>query len=214
MELPRKILEQIAYNSRPKIEEHMLIVMKKSTHEENLAQPLQTNNKQFEIAITFLSGYNRIFSVTNKNNNIYFTISINDDDFSVVSIPIGAYEIETLNNEIKRRIVIEEGYSIEENYPFIIKPNFSTLGSIIEISSNITGSQIAFTPNDNIRDLLGFKPNVIHEEYNLSDYPLDILSFDNNFLECDIAQGMIFTGKRSGINHNFTMNVDPGYTYI
>ena len=45
MELPSKILEQIAFNTRPKIEEHMLIVMSKSTHEEHLSQPLQTNNK-------------------------------------------------------------------------------------------------------------------------------------------------------------------------
>ena len=34
------------------------------------------------------------------------------------------------------------------------------------------------------------------------------------FLETDIAQGMIFKGKRSGIIHNFTMDVDPGYKYI
>ena len=58
MELPSKLLEQIAFNTRPKIEEHMLIVMDKSTHEEHLFQPLQTNNNQFKIAITFLTGYN------------------------------------------------------------------------------------------------------------------------------------------------------------
>ena len=34
------------------------------------------------------------------------------------------------------------------------------------------------------------------------------------FLECDVAQGMIFRGKRSVIVHNFTMHVDPGYKYI
>ena len=65
-----------------------------------------------------------------------------------------------------------------------------------------------------MRDLLGFKPKINHEEYNLSDYPVDILSIDNVFLECDIAQGIIFRGKRSGIIHNFTMDVDPGYKYI
>ena len=43
MELPSKILEHIAYNTRPKIEEHMLIVMDKSIHEERFSQPLQTN---------------------------------------------------------------------------------------------------------------------------------------------------------------------------
>ena len=40
MELLSKLLEQIAFNTRPKIEEHMLIDMDKSTHEEHLFQPL------------------------------------------------------------------------------------------------------------------------------------------------------------------------------
>ena len=73
MELPSKILEQIAFNTRSKIEEHMLIIMDKSTHEEHLFQPLQTNNKQFKIAVTFLSAYNGFFKVTNSNNKFYFT---------------------------------------------------------------------------------------------------------------------------------------------
>ena len=71
MELPSKLLEQIAYNTRPKIEEHMLIVLDKSTHEEHLFQPLQTNNNQFKIAVTFLTGYNGIFNGTNRNNNFF-----------------------------------------------------------------------------------------------------------------------------------------------
>ena len=140
MELPSKLLEQIAFNTRPKIEEHLLIIMDKSTHEEHLFQPLQTNNKQFKIAVTFLSAYNGIFNVTNENNKFYFTKSITDDDhYIMIVIPPGAYEI---------------------------------------------------------------------------DNPVDILSFDNIFIETDIAQGMIFKGKRTGIIHNFTMDVDPGYKYI
>ena len=69
MELPSKLLEQMAFNTRPKIEEQILIVLDKSTHEERLSQPLQTNNKQFKIAVTFLTGYNGIFNVTDKKTN-------------------------------------------------------------------------------------------------------------------------------------------------
>ena len=47
MDLSTKLFEQKDFNTRQKIEEHMLIVMDKSTHEEHLSQPLQTNNKQF-----------------------------------------------------------------------------------------------------------------------------------------------------------------------
>ena len=44
--------------------------------------------------------------------------------------------------------------------------------------------------------------------------PADILSFDNIFLKCDIDEELIYRGKRSGIIHNFTMDVDPGHLYI
>ena len=91
MELRSKLLEQIAFNTRPKIEEHMLIVMDKSTHEEHLFQPLQTNNKQFKIAVTFLTGYIGIFNVTNSNNKFNFFKSITDDDHILKTIPPGAY---------------------------------------------------------------------------------------------------------------------------
>ena len=212
MELPSKLLEQIAFNTRPKIEEHILIVMDKSTHEEHLSQPLKTNNKQFKIAVTFLTGYNGIFNVTNSNNKFYFKKTTTyEDGFIKITIPPGAYEIESLNNEIKR-IIIDYEHFTETDYPFQIKPNFSTLGSIIEIIT--PGPQISFLPSDSIRDLLGFKPKLLHEEYNLSDHTVDILSFDNIFIETDIAQGMIVRGRRTGIIHNFTMDVDPGYKYI
>ena len=208
MELPNKLLEQIAFNTRPKIEEHMLIVMDKSTHEEHLSQPLQTNNKQFKIAVTFLTGYNGIFKVTNENNKFYFKKTISDDGFIKITIPPGAYEIESLNNEIKRISIDEEPYT-ESNYPFTIKPNFSTLGSIIKISPQ--GPIMSFMFDDSMKDSLGFNARTLYEEYTASDYPVDISSFDNIFLECNITQGMIFKGKRSGIIHNFTMDVEPGY---
>ena len=209
--LASKILEQIAYNTRPKIEEHMLIIMDKSTREEHLFQPLQTNYKQFKIAVTFLSGYKGIFNVTNRNNKFYFKKNLIDEEFIQIRIPEGAYEIESLDNEIKR-ILIDKEYYTETNYPFSIKPNFSTLGSIIEIKPQ--GPIIGFVFDNSIGNLLGFRETILWEQYNISPNPVDILSFDNIFIEGDIAQGMIFEGKRTSIIHNFTMDVDPGYKYI
>ena len=185
MELPSKLLKKIVFNTTPKIEDHMLIGMDKCTHEEHLYQPLQTNNKQFKKAITFLTGYNGIFNIRNENNKFYFKKTItNEDGFIKVTIPHGAYEIESLNNEIKR-IIIDEGHYTESNYPSTIKPNFSTLGSIIEISPQ--GPIVSFMFDDSIRDLLGFNGRTLYEEYTLSNNPVDILSFDNIFVETDIC---------------------------
>ena len=186
--------------------------MDNSTHEEHFFQPLQTNKKQFKIAVTFLTVYNGMFNVTNENNNICFLKSITDkDSYIQITIPSGAYEIESLNNEIKR-IITDETHYTEVNYPFTIKPNFSTLGSIIEITTQ-GPAVITFLPDDSIRDLIGFNKTTIYEEYNLSPNPVDILSFDSIFLECDVAQGMTFRGRRSGIFHNFFMDVNPGFKY-
>ena len=53
MELPSKVLEPIAFITRPKIEQHLLIVMNKTTHEEHLSIPLRSNKKQFKIGNIF-----------------------------------------------------------------------------------------------------------------------------------------------------------------
>ena len=212
MELKSKLLEQIAFNTRPEMKEHMLIVMDKSTHEEHLAQPLQTNNKQFKIAVTFLTRHNGIFNVTNSKKKFYFMISITDEDgFVQITIPPGAYEIEAIDKKLKK-IIIGEDLFAEAKYPFKIKPNFSTLGSIIEISPQ--GPTISFMFNESRRDLLGFNARTLYEEYNLRPNPVDKISFNNIFIETDIAKRMMFKAKRSGIIMNFTMSVLPGCKYF
>ena len=49
----------------------------------------------------------------------------------------------------------------EHDYPFKIKPNFSTLDSITEFEHG-RGRKIYFVQGDSLRQLSGFKPKVIH----------------------------------------------------
>ena len=123
--------------------------------------------------------------------SFFFTKSITDDYFSQIIIPSGAYEIKNLDIEIKR-LIIEEGYFTEATYPFQNKPNFSTLRSIIEISTREL--IISFFPDDSIRDRLRFNSSTLYEQCIPSPSPVDILSFDNFFIENDIARGMTFEG--------------------
>ena len=162
MQLATKLLEQIACNTRSKIEEDLLIVMDKSRHEEHLSQPLQTNNKQFKIAVTFLTAYNCIFIVINSNNKFYFRRTITDeDDFIQITIPPGAYEIESWNNGI-RTIIMAEGHFSENDDQFTIKPNLSTLGFLIEISPQ--RPLMSFVFDDSIRNLLGFHETILYKK--------------------------------------------------
>ena len=66
--------------------------MDKGTHEEHLFQPLQTKNKHFKIAVTFSTGSNGMYKISNKNNKVYFAKSITDKDgFTQITIPQGAF---------------------------------------------------------------------------------------------------------------------------
>ena len=76
-----KLSEQKTFIARPKIEEHMLISVDKSTHEQHLSRPLK-NNKNIKIALTFLTTHNGIFNVTIKNNVFFFATSRNDNGFN------------------------------------------------------------------------------------------------------------------------------------
>ena len=43
---------------------------------------------------------------------------------------------------------------------------------------------------EQLEQFLDLKQKKVSENYNLSDHPVDIMSFDKIFVECDIAQGM------------------------
>ena len=79
---------------------------------------------------------------------------------------------------------------------------------------SLQGPLISFASVDIIRNLLGFNETIFYKEYIPSPNPVDIISFDDVFIGCDIARGRLFKGKRTGIFHNCTMDVDPGYKYI
>ena len=95
----------------------MLVVVNKGTQDEHLDQPLQTNNKQFEKAVTFLTGYNGIFNVTSKNNKFESVRPINDGDFSVMSFSPGVFERAELEEEIER-VINDKGHFTGSTYPF------------------------------------------------------------------------------------------------
>ena len=50
---------------------------------------------------------------------------------------------------------------------------------------------------------------------NITYHPILLVFFQLKifFFETDIAQGMIFKGKRSGLIHNFTIDDNTGFKY-
>ena len=126
--------------------------MDKSIHEEHLSEPIQTKIKQVKVAVIFLTGCNLIFFVTDRNTIFIFISVFEGAEYKVFSIPPRAYHLDLLNKDIKR-VIIDKELITEEEFPLTIKPNFSTLGSNIEITSS-RGWQSSFVQDDTLRDIL------------------------------------------------------------
>ena len=106
MELPIKLLEQIAFKTRTKIEGRMLFVLNESFDEEHFSQPFQTNYRRLKNAFNFLAGYNGVFNNTDKINKFYFAKPITDKDgFNQIEKPKGGYQLESLSEKIKSIIL-------------------------------------------------------------------------------------------------------------
>ena len=111
MEEPSKFSAQIVFNTRPKIQEHLLIVMDESLHEENLHQPLKANNKHFKLAVTSVTVYSGIIKITNKIKKFYSAMSFFDkDSFIQIFPPPGAYELESSNDEVEIKFIEEDQF--------------------------------------------------------------------------------------------------------
>ena len=84
----------------------MLIVLDESTHKEHLSQPLQTKHEYFKTALILLTGYNGIFNGTNKKFRTQCAkLTTDKDGYIHATVPQGAYELESLNKEIKRYLL-------------------------------------------------------------------------------------------------------------
>ena len=101
----------------------MLLVMEKSTHEESFSQLLQTNNKQYKIAVTVQTGYKGVFKNTNKINEFYLKTAFDQLDSTSIKKPVRPYKLENLNDEIERNTV-EAAPLTEANYAILFKPVF------------------------------------------------------------------------------------------
>ena len=165
-------------------------------------------NKKYEAALVYLSTYNSIPNVSEKRNNI-FTYSTDDGvSWKSIALDTGAYELEDINNEIKRRIK-RNG---DDEATLEITANISTLKSIVEIKK--TSCKVNFGVDHSIGTLLGFGKETISFGYNSSPEKVDITLINSIFVNLDIVMGSYVKGQQFPTIHSFYPNVPRGYAII
>ena len=170
-------------------------------------------NKRYEAALISLDMYNSIPNIEIGKNDLFIYSTDNGITWKTISIGTGSFEIEQLNNEIQRQMIINGDYDNENNLFYInILPNVSKLTSIVNITN--PSYQIDFRPTNTIGPLLGFSSSILLHGYNESQNIVDIMSVNSILVNIDIINGSYVNKNQSSAIYSFFPNVPPGYKFI
>lgn len=165
-------------------------------------------SRQWEAALLDFTTYNSIPNITeNVNNLLHYFNGKNDNgeltSLKVARLPTGAYEINDINEELKRQIGSE---NIE------IKANKSVLKA--ELKSKF---YVDFSQPYSIGSLLGFPtsteiliPNILHTGM----VNVNIMQVNTINITCNLIQGSYKDGRNEHIIHTFSPTVPPGFKII
>ena len=165
--------------------------------------------KQYEAALLSIDTYNSIPNIIEGKNNAFKYY--NGEAWKTIFLSTGSYELESINNEIKRQLIangdIEMGIDITAN--------ISTLKSIVNI--NNPNCKVDFGVPNSIGSVLGFETltdPVIGHGYNVSPNIVDIIQVNSILVNIDIIMGSYVNGSSSPTIYSFYPNVAPGYKIV
>jgi hypothetical protein len=165
-------------------------------------------NKKYEAALLSLDTYNSIPNITVNKNNI-FTYSTDDGKtWKTIPLNTGAYELQAINNEIKRQIITNG----DDESAFNISANISRLTSIVNIEN--PSYKIDFGVDNSIASVLGFDKVIISYGYNESSNIVNIMQVNSILVNIDIIMGSYVNGSQSPTLYSFYPNVSPGYKIV
>jgi hypothetical protein len=171
--------------------------------------------KQYEAALLSLDTYNSIPNIIEGKNNVlkYF----NGEMWKTITLSTGAYELDAINNEIKRQLIANG----DSESAIDIDANISTLRSILNIDNS--NYKVDFGVENSIGSVLGFEtvPDrcgsidpVIGYGYNVSPKIVDIIQVNSILVNIDIIMGSYVNGSSSPAIYSFYPNVAPGYKIV
>src|SRR5271165_5897498 len=146
--------------------------------------------KQYEAALLSLDTYNSIPNIIEGKNNVFKYY--NGEAWKTTTLSTGAYELNAINNEIKRQIITND----DSETALDITADVSTLKSIVNIDNpnckvdfgvfNSIGSVLGF---ETIADRCGDIDPVIGHGYNESPSKVDITHINCILVNIDIISG-------------------------
>lgn len=164
--------------------------------------------KNYEAALLSLDTYNSIPNVTKNKNNVLKYSTDDGTTWKTIALDTGAYELQAINSEIKRQIIVNG----DDESAINISANISKLTSIVNIENS--RYKIDFGVSHSIGPILGFKKVIIGHGYNESPNIVNIMQVNSILVNLDIIMGSYVNGLQSPTLYSFYPNVSPGYKIV
>lgn len=153
-----------------------------------------------------------------ESNNVIVFSKPGHEPILTVTLPVGTYEVEDLNNYIAKEYKkIAFQYTIDDNdKEVVVTSSFKLVVNHVTMHCEITCEHpIDFTRPRSFCRLLGFNPRHL-PPYTIciSDYPVSITSITSVRVDCNVIVGSFHNGSQSHTLHEFSPNVAPGYRII
>src|SRR6476469_2181352 len=85
----------------------------------NLLPPIHLNeDTQYEAALLSINLYNSILNITDENNKFKYSAD-NRQTWKIITLNRGSYEIQAINDEIQRVMIINGAYNVENREFYI-----------------------------------------------------------------------------------------------
>jgi hypothetical protein len=186
-----------------------------------LSPPINLDpNKKYEAALLSINLYNSIPNITEENNTFLYSPD-NGKSWKTITLNKGSYEIQAINDEIQRQMIINGDYDAENNKFYItLSADIAELKSIIDITNKTY--LVDFDVENSIGPTLGFYSKetetnqyfnkMIEYGYNKSHNIVDITKINLVLVNIDIISGSYVNGNQSPCIYSFDpYKVPPGY---
>src|SRR6266516_2516254 len=176
------------------------------------------SNKKYEAALLSVNLYNSIPNVTGDNNKFKYS---NDSGqmWKIITFNKGSYEIQAINDEIQRQMIINGDYDIiNKEFYITVSADIPELKSIINITNQ--SYLVDFNVENSIGSTLGFYPEnstkyfqkKLTYGYNKSHDIVDITKTNLVLINVSFISGSYVNGYELPAIYSFDpYKVPPGY---
>lgn len=155
--------------------------------------PFDISDGIWEIGLVDLSTYNSIPNIEKGINDKFYY-----GESGEVTIPEGSYEIENLEEELKRHVKLR------------LTANNNTLKAEMKCEEDVH-----FEKDNTIAPLLGFEKKIYPKhKLHVSSNNINIIKVNTIRVECNIVRGSFQNGLEGHTIHEFYPTVEPGYKIL